>query len=92
MRRQEEIQRAVEHLTSRPAFLKFKGDTFRYGYLIGKVVALGWTLGEPSADISIDYTFEDWCRELREAGEGLSERLNARPDEPTDDTEGVPYE
>ena len=75
MRTQEEIEQAVDRITSRPEFLEFKGDTFRYGYLVGKAVALGWILGEPSADVSIDYTFEDWCRELRQSGEDLNERL-----------------
>ncbi len=38
----------------------WRDDTFKFGFLMGKIVALNWVLGEPGADISGHYDFEDW--------------------------------
>jgi hypothetical protein len=66
MRDQEEIEDVLSGLSNRPSQLTSMGDTFKYGYLMGKIVALGWVLEESSADMSIDYDFEDWWRELHD--------------------------
>ena len=55
--------------------LDWRSDKFRYGFLMGKLVALGWVLEEPSVDMSAHYDFEDWLRERREAGDELRERF-----------------
>src|SRR5262249_38734027 len=45
-------------------FHAWHGDTFKYGYLMGKFMALGWVLGDPiTADIKIDHDFESWVEE-----------------------------
>jgi hypothetical protein len=75
MRTQEEIEDVASELANRPEILHSMGNSFKYGYLVGKMTALGWVLGASSEDMSIDYDFEDWWRELHEAGEEMRRRL-----------------
>jgi hypothetical protein len=44
-------------------------DTFQSGMLVGKLIALGWVTGEPSAALSIQYDFEGRCRAVDDAEE-----------------------
>jgi hypothetical protein len=81
MRNEEEIREVLEKLDRDKGSLNqasddFKSDDFKYGYLMGKMTALEWVLGDaPSSDIGIHFDFEDWERELREAGEEVRGRL-----------------
>ena len=75
MRDCEKIKEMVAELSNRPEILHSMGDTFKYGYLAGKITALGWVLGESSADMNIDYDFEDWSRELHEEIKEMRRRL-----------------
>jgi hypothetical protein len=53
----------IEHLEDMP-FHKWKKDTFKYGFLMGKHIALGWVLGDPIGyQISCHYDFEDFIGE-----------------------------
>jgi hypothetical protein len=77
MRGRDEIQRVYERIGSRSELLKWRADDFRYGMLIGKIVALGWMLGEEaSSDLSIDFDFEGWVRELRNLGDHVRSQLD----------------
>jgi hypothetical protein len=64
MRPEAEIQRTAKELASMLGQFSGKGDNFRYGLLIGKVMALAWSLGE-SADMTRHYEFEEWVNEQR---------------------------
>ena len=48
--------------------MDWSGDTFKYGFLVGKLVALGWVLGDRGADMGSHYDYEDWRTELRSLG------------------------
>jgi hypothetical protein len=64
MRTEAEIQRAAKELAAMLGQFTGKGDNFRYGLAIGKVMALAWSLGE-SADMTHHYEFEEWVNEQR---------------------------
>lgn len=64
MRAEIEIQRTARELAGMLGQFNGKGDNFRYGLLIGKVMALAWSLGEP-ADMTHHYEFEEWINEQR---------------------------
>jgi len=77
MRERDQIQRVYERIGNRSELLKWRADDFRYGMLIGKIVGLGWVLGEEaSSDLSIDFDFEGWVRELRNLGDDVRSRLD----------------
>ena len=45
-----------------------RGDNFKYGMWVGKMIALEWVLGGPLANLKIQYDFESWeieCTEQR---------------------------
>jgi hypothetical protein len=43
----------------------WRSDTFKYGYLMGKLIALEWVLRDKtSADLKSPYDFEDFNREV----------------------------
>ncbi len=70
MRSDSEIKRFLDELSNNPGNLDWRGDTFRFGLLVGKIVALDWALGNPpSFDVGPDYDFEDWVRQVRKSGE-----------------------
>ena len=76
MRNEEEIKMVLEKLDRESATLHPTGDNFRYGYLMGKMTALEWVLGNaPSSDIGIHFDFEDWMREIKEVGEEVRAQL-----------------
>lgn len=64
MRTEAEIQRTAKELAGMLGQFSGKGDNFRYGLLIGKVMALAWSLGEP-ADMTRHYDLEEWINEQR---------------------------
>lgn len=64
MRPEAEIQQTAKELAGMLGQFSGKGDNFRYGLLIGKVMALAWSLGE-SADMTRHYEFEEWINEQR---------------------------
>jgi hypothetical protein len=41
-------------------------DTFRDGYLAGKIAALGWVLGDPGYLVGMDLDYEGWRAEMSE--------------------------
>jgi hypothetical protein len=82
MRKSDDVRRAYDQVGNRPELLRWRGDNFRYGMLVGKLIALGWTLGEEaSADLSIDYDFESWMREVHVLGEDIGQRLDSEEPE-----------
>jgi hypothetical protein len=42
---------------------KWQADSFKYGYLMGRLHTLEWVLGGPSAPVKCDYDFEDYLKE-----------------------------
>jgi hypothetical protein len=64
MRTEAEIQSTAKELAGMLGQFVGKGDNFRYGLLIGKVMALAWSLGEP-ADMTHHYELEEWINEQR---------------------------
>jgi hypothetical protein len=85
MRSEAEIREVCDRLGQEPdrdtgeiPALHWRDDTFRYGFLVGKIVALEWVLGGgPAIDVSTHHDFEDWVREQREAAEELRRRLQS---------------
>jgi hypothetical protein len=81
MREEQKIQNATHKLwkiidddDDHP--IKSKGDNFKYGMFIGKLIALGWVLDEPSsADLSIHFEFEDWERHNKADDEDGRQKL-----------------
>jgi hypothetical protein len=62
---EEQIRAMFDRLPDEP-LESGPGDTFKYGMLVGKAVAIGWVLGDsPRHDVMNDYDFEDWVLELR---------------------------
>ncbi len=54
-----------------------KGDTFRYGMQVGKLIALGWILHEvPTSDLSLHYEYDDWVRDAQAQEESLRRQLS----------------
>lgn len=86
MRSKDEVRRALAglgrdadpddpHAPGAVPLLDWEGDSFRYGFLAGKLVALAWVLGElAGADLGAHHTFEDWVRELN----AVNDRLRGR--------------
>ncbi len=53
-----------------------KGDSFKYGMQVGKLIALGWVLGEvPSSDLSLHYDFDSWVRDVKAQEDSLRRQL-----------------
>lgn len=53
-----------------------KGDTFGYGVQVGKLIALGWVLGEvPSSDLALSYDFETWQLDAKAQEDTLRREL-----------------
>ena len=52
------------------------GDNFKYGLQVGKLIALGWVLGEvPTSDIALQYEYDDWVRDVKAQEDSLKQRL-----------------
>lgn len=61
-----EIEGAISALETRE--LLDREDTFKHGYLIGKLQALEWAKGEiPGGELAINYDFETWDINFRDA-------------------------
>lgn len=70
-----EIRRVFELLDNVQAVAN-QGDNFKYGLQVGKLIALGWVLKEvPSSDLSLNYEFEDWQRDIKAQEDLLKQRL-----------------
>lgn len=53
-----------------------RGDTFKFGMQVGKLIALGWVLGEvPSSDLSLHYDFDTWLRDVQAQEDSLRKQL-----------------
>ena len=76
MRGREEIEQVYDGLGGLDDILHEPRDSFRYGMLIGKLVALGWVVGEEEThDLFADYDFEDWSRKRSEMGKDIGDAL-----------------
>ena len=62
MRSENEIENALHRLQNFDS-MDLRDDSFQFGMLVGKAIALGWVLGDSSADMSIQYDFEGWLAE-----------------------------
>jgi hypothetical protein len=83
MRSELEIREVYDRLGQEPErdthktpLFDWSADTFKFGFLVGKLTALGWVLGdERGAEVASDYDYEDWRRTQKEAGDDLKEFL-----------------
>ena len=49
--------------------INWRADKFRFGLLVGKVVALDWAIGnDPGCDVEADYSFDQWEKQVRKSG------------------------
>lgn len=72
----QEIQRVFE-LLDNVNTVKDSGDTFKYGMQVGKLIALGWVLGEvPTSDLSLQYEYDDWLRDAQAQEDSLKRELD----------------
>ena len=86
MRDPEEIKHAYAELSNKPEPMREMGDTFQFGFLQGKVLALGWALEEAGGgSLAMDLDYEDWKREYDAETKALREALNKLSDRPNDD-------
>lgn len=70
-----EIRRVFE-LLDNVNTVRHKGDNFKYGMQVGKLLALGWVLREvPSSDLSLHYEFDDWERDIKSQEDSLKRQL-----------------
>lgn len=70
----QEIRRVFELLDNTNTVAD--GDNFKYGMQVGKLIALGWVLGEvASSDLSLHYEFDDWIRDVKAQEESLKRQL-----------------
>lgn len=54
-----------------------KGDSFKYGLQVGKLIALGWVLREvSSSDLSLQYEYDDWQRDIKAQEDDLKRQLS----------------
>lgn len=72
----DEIRRVFELLDNVNTAAE-RDDTFKFGMQVGKLLALGWVLGEvPTSDVSLNYDFEDWQRDIAAQEETLKRQLD----------------
>lgn len=72
---EEEIRRVFELLDNVNTAAE-RADNFKFGMQVGKLLALGWVLGEvPTSDISLNYDFDDWQRDVAAQEETLKNQL-----------------
>ena len=71
-----EIRRVFE-LLDNVNLVANQGDNFKYGLQVGKLIALGWVLGDvTSSDLSLSYDFDDWQRDIQAGEDVLKQQLN----------------
>ncbi len=71
-----EIRRVFE-LLDNVNMVANQGDNFKYGLQVGKLIALGWVLGDvTSSDLSLSYDFDDWQRDIQAGEDVLKQQLN----------------
>lgn len=70
-----EIRRVFELLDNVDIVVD-KGDNFKYGLQVGKLIALGWVLREvTSSDLALSYEFDDWLRDIKAQEDMLKQGL-----------------
>ncbi len=85
LRPADEVRRVFERLDGMKSATE--EDTFKFGMHVGKLLALGWVLGEVvTSDVALQYEFDDWLRdakaqedELRKHLDGLKDLLGDSP-------------
>ena len=71
-----EIRRVFE-LLDNVNMVADKSDNFKYGLQVGKLIALGWVLGDvTSSDLSLSYDFDDWMRDIQAGEDVLKQQLS----------------
>ncbi len=71
-----EIRRVFE-LLDNVNMVADKSDNFKYGLQVGKLIALGWVLGDvTSSDLSLSYDFDDWTRDIQAGEDVLKQQLS----------------
>ena len=71
----KEIRRVFELLDNVNTVAN-KGDNFKYGMQVGKLIALGWVLGEvPLSDLSLPFDYDDWERDAKAQEDSLRRQL-----------------
>jgi hypothetical protein len=71
----EEIRRVFE-LLDNVHTVEEKGNNFKYGLQVGKLMALGWVLNEVvTSDLALAYEYDDWVRDLEAQAETLRRQL-----------------
>ena len=73
MRTEEEIKKVLDNLDALPERPNWDGDNFRFGFLMGKLTALEWVLGQRISGDMVD----DLYKELAEKTPELK-RLESR--------------
>jgi hypothetical protein len=63
MRDREDVLHVFSELGEDEDYRSWEGDSFRFGFLMGKFAALAWVLGDPIADVKNHYDFEDFTLE-----------------------------
>ena len=75
MKTRNEIERVHDGLANNRESTDRMGDNFKAGLYVGKLLALGWVLGDvQGSSIAIDHDYESWMREAEfdsEDPEGL---------------------
>lgn len=72
-----EIRRVFE-LLDNVNLVANQGDNFKYGLQVGKLIALGWVLGDvTSSDLSLSYDFDDWMRDIQAGEDVLKQQLSS---------------
>ncbi len=75
----EEIQRVFELLDSMKTVKE--EDSFKFGMHVGKLLALGWVLGEVvTSDIALQYEYDDWLRDAKAQEDELKKHLGGLKD------------
>ncbi len=75
LRSPAEVRRVFELLDNVNTVVN-QGDNFKYGMQVGKLIALGWVLGDvPSSDLSLSYDFDDWQRDIQAGEDVLKQQL-----------------
>ncbi len=70
----EEIRRVFELMDNVKTVSE--EDSFKFGMQVGKLLALGWVLGEVvTSDLALQYEFDDWVRDAQAQEDTLKQQL-----------------